>query len=86
LALRYNSIDNAANSKSSGSKANGPRPNAVKPKALINNGFAVRVLKRKTSENIISPNVNCERVFLYMSMYVVNKKTNNETLTVETTV
>jgi hypothetical protein len=52
----------------------------------MNKGFAVRALKRKTDENMISPKVNCERVFLYMSMYVVNRKANSATLTVERTV
>jgi hypothetical protein len=70
----------------SGSKANGPRPKALKPKTHMNNGFAVRALKRKTSENMISPKVNCDRVFLYMSMYVVKRKTSSATLIVETTV
>ena len=70
----------------SGNKANGPRPKALKPKTHINNGFAVRVLKRKARENMISPKVNCDRVFLYISPYVVNRKIRSVTLTVESTV
>lgn len=52
----------------------------------MNNGFTVQALKGKTKENIISPKVNCDHVFLYMSMLVVNRKANNSTLSLETTV
>ena len=45
-----------------------------------------KMKKKKTNANISSPNVNCERVFRYISIYVVNKKISSETLTVETTV
>jgi hypothetical protein len=84
--LRYSKTISAPNINRSGNKANGPRPNGRKPKAQITTGLEARAFRRKTSENIISPIVNSDRVFLYMLMYVNNRKINSVTLAVETTV
>ncbi len=81
--LRYNKTVNATNSNKSGNNANIPRPNARNPKTHINIGLAVRAFKRKTNENMISPIVNCDRVLLYMSIYVVSRKIRSVTLSVE---
>ena len=77
---------NAAHVNKSGSMANGPRPNARKPKALVTKGLDAIAFRRKAIESIISPIVNSDRVFTYMSMYVANRKTSSVTLIVETTV
>jgi len=66
--------------------ANGPRPNSLKPKAQITKGLEARAFNRKTDENIISPIVNSDRVFLYKLTYVTNKKAESVTLIVDTTV
>jgi hypothetical protein len=65
--------------------ANGPRPTAVKPKAQITNGLEARAFRKKTTENIVSPIVNSDRVFLYMLTYVSNRKIESVTLIAETT-
>jgi len=84
--LRYSSTINAAHVNKSGNIANGPRPNARKPKIHGTKGLEARALKSRTIENIISPIVNCDRVFMYMLMYVTNRKIKRVTLIVETTV
>jgi hypothetical protein len=84
LTLRYSSTINAPHVNKSGNMANGPRPNGRKPKAQIIMGLEVRAFRRKTNENIISPIVNSDRVFLYMLMYVSNRKIKSVTLIVET--
>jgi len=86
LTLRYSNTDRAANVNRSGNKANGPNPNGRKPKTQTTNGLEARAFKRKTAENIINPTVNSDRVFLYMSTYVSNRKIKRVTLIVETTV
>ncbi len=70
----------------SGNRAKGPRPKGWKPKTPTTNGLEARAFRRKTAENIVSPIVNSDRVFLYISMYVSNRKTSRVTLIVETTV
>ena len=84
--LRYSKTTSATNVNRSGNRANGPRPNARKPKTQITNGLEARAFIRRTAENIISPIVNSDRVFLYMLMYVTNRKIRRVTLIVETTV
>jgi hypothetical protein len=49
-------------------------------------GLDARALRRKTAENIINPIVNSDRVFLYISTYMSNRKIESVTLIVETTV
>jgi len=84
--LRYNKTPSAASANRSGNRTNGPKPNARKPKTQITKGLEARAFRRKTVENIISPIVNSDRVFLYMLTYISNRKIESVTLTVETTV
>jgi hypothetical protein len=84
--LRYSSTVKAANVNRSGNKAKGPRPNALKPKIQVTKGLDVSAFRRSTIENIINPIVNSDRVFTYMLMYVINRKTRSVTLIVEITV
>jgi hypothetical protein len=83
--LRYSSTARATNVNRSGNKANGPKPNDPKPKTQITKGLEARAFRRKTVENIISPIVNSDRVFVYMLTYVSNRKIKSVTLIVETT-
>jgi hypothetical protein len=70
----------------SGKKANGPRPKGRKPKIQITKGLEAIAFRRRIPENIVSPIVNSDRVFLYMSMYVSSRKTKRVAFIIETTV
>ena len=70
----------------SGSMAKGPRPTARNPKSHCTKGLVVRAYRSRTIENITSPTVNSDLVFMYMSLYVINRKIRRVALTVETTV
>ena len=61
----------------SGNIANGPRPKARKPKAQCTKGFEESAYSSKIIENIDKPIVNSDFVFLYISIYVKSKITNN---------
>jgi hypothetical protein len=84
--LRYSKTASAPSVNRSGNKANGPNPIGQKPKAQMTNGLETIALRRKTNENIISPIVNSDLVFLYMLTYMANRKAESVTLTVETTI
>jgi len=84
--LRYSRTISAANVNRSGSRANGPSPNILKPKIDITIGLETRAYKRSVAENIISPIVNSDCVFLYMSMYEISRNISIVTLIVDTTV
>ena len=64
--LRYISTDKAANSNRSGNNANGPSPYAWYLNNDVTRGLEVKSFKRKTDANIISPNVNSDRVLMYI--------------------
>jgi hypothetical protein len=84
--LRYSRTISAANVNRSGSRANGPSPNILNLKIDITIGLETRAYKRSVAENIISPIVNSDRVFLYMSMYEISRNISIVTLIVDTTV
>lgn len=67
----------------SGNIANVPRPEARNPNSKCINGLAVRAYKSRISEKMISPIVNSECNFLYMSMYVTNRKISSVAFIVE---
>ena len=66
---------NAMNVNKSGNIANGPRPKALKLKVECTSGLEERAQKSKTIENINNPIVNSDFVFLYMSMYMIDRQT-----------
>ena len=76
----------AANVNRSGSRAKGPSPNILKPKSDITIGLETRAYRSSVAENIISPMVNSDRVFLYMSAYKISRNISMVMLIVETTV
>ncbi len=84
--MKYNRIDRATNANKSGSMANGPRPKARKPKSQCTNGFDESAYRSRVIENIINPIVNSDFVFLYISIYPINKKISSITLIEEITV
>jgi hypothetical protein len=52
----------------------------------MTSGLEARAFRRRIPENIVSPIVNSDRVFLYMSMYVSSRKTKRVAFIIETTV
>jgi hypothetical protein len=86
LMVKYSKMDNDTHANKSGNIANGPRPKARKPKSQCINGFDESAYRSRVIENINNPIVNSDFVFLYISIYPINKKISSMTLIEEITV